>query len=670
MREEQFKVMQFVHAHKNVEQAKISGETGLDAANVSSILEDLKAKNLITDRAVTDEGYAALSPYRVDNAIIMAAGRSSRCLPFSEIMPKGLFKIKNEILLERQIEQIKAAGVNQIILVVGYQKEKFMYLKDKYGVLIIENDEYNTRNNIHSLFVAQGFMKNSYVCCSDNYFVHNVFRDYVYDSYYSCGYTDPFMEEYCITKMDGDYIAGIIKGGEKAWFTLGEAYFNRVFSAKFLELLIAEYGDTAVHKLLMDDYLIRHIDILKLRKKEDVNKDIKEFDSIEECIAFDPDFKDFLAKYAYGERIDTNKEKTGRWFTAYESIKRYNVVPTEQKDGRLHVNENLFKPSPKCMDVLKAITYEDIYEYDLTKDDNLELELSAHFNIPQENLFVHSGSAEILKTIMSIALNKDDAVLIPEPGWNYYKSIADVKLAKSYNYNMLPKGDAFIFDIDDILAKTKQYNPKLIVITTPNNPTGNSIATEDLEKIISESPDALVLVDEAYVGLSDIEYNERDLVTKYPNVVFSRTFSKIYGLANMRIGYCICSPYAKVMFGLDLPLFRASIISRNMAIAALRDSAYYQNLKDEIVATRAWFTEELNKIKGVRAFKSHANFIFIDFDGYDAQKIKDFMQAKGILVRLFAYNKRMAMRITMAPREIMETALSLFVEASKIAAVK
>ncbi|GHU64628.1 hypothetical protein FACS189447_01840 [Spirochaetia bacterium] len=667
MKEDQFKVMQFIHTHKSIEPAAISKDTGVDTVNIAAILDTLKAKNFIEDQVLTEEGYTALSPYKVDNAIIMAAGRSSRCLPFSEIMPKGLFKIKNEVLLERQIEQIKAAGINQIVLVVGYQKEKFMYLKDKYGVLIIENNEYSTRNNIHSLFVAQGFMKNSYICCSDNYFVHNGFRDYVYDSYYSAGYADTFMEEYCITRMDGDYIAGIVKGGEKKWFTLGEAYFSKNFSSKFIELLNAEYSDPGIYKLLMDDYLAKHIDVLKMRLKEDTNKDIKEFDSIEECIAFDPGFKDFLAKYAYGEWIDTNKQKTGRWFTAYESIKRYNVVPTEQKDGRLHVNENLFKPSPKCMEVLKSITPEDIYEYDLTKDDDLEIAISRHFNIPQENLFVHSGSAEILKTIMSIALSKDDAVLIPEPGWNYYKSIADVKLAKSYNYTMIPKGNTFTFDIDDILAKTNQYNPKVIVVTTPNNPTGNSISPGDLERVIRESPNALILVDEAYLGLSDIEYNEKFLVTNYPNVVFSRTFSKIYGLANMRIGYCICSPYAKVMFGLDLPLFRSSIISRNMAIAALHDTDYYARLKKDIVSTRAWFTEELNKIPGIKAFESHANFIFIDFDGYDAQKIKDYMQSRGILVRLFSYNKRMAMRITIGPRNLMETALSLFIEAGKTA---
>ncbi|MHC6201916.1 aminotransferase class I/II-fold pyridoxal phosphate-dependent enzyme [Breznakiellaceae bacterium SP9] len=670
MNEEQFKVMHGIHAHgknKKIDNAQITRETGLEQASVNAIVDDLIAKRFVTDGALSDEGYVALSPYKVDNAIIMAAGRSSRCLPFSEQMPKGLFKIKGEILLERQIEQLKSAGINQIILVLGYQKEKFAYLKDKYGVLLIENDQYARRNNIHSLFVAQGFMGNSYICCSDNYFVSNVFRDYVYDSYYSAGYADIYMEEYCITQMNGDYIGGIKKGGAKSWYTLGEAYFNRTFSALFLKLLNDEYNDPSIHQLLMDDYLAQHIDVLKIRKKPDTANDIKEFDSIEECIAFDPAFKDFMAKFAYGEYFNSGKPKVGRWFTAYEQIKRYNVVPTEQKEGRLHVNENLFKPSPACMEVLKTITYEDIYEYDLVKDDELEVELSKHFGIPQENLFVHNGSAEILKTIMGIALNKDDAVLIPEPGWNYYKSIADVKLAKSYNYTMIAGEDSFRFDIDELLAKTKQYNPKVIVVTTPNNPTGNSISHEDLERVIILSPDALVLVDEAYVGLSDIEYNEKLLVTKYPNVVFSRTFSKIYGLANMRVGYCICSPYAKVMFGLDLPLFRSSIIGRRMAIAALRDTAYYTKLKEEITATRAWFTVELNKMPGVKAFRSHANFIFIDFAaGLDAQKIKDYLQAKGILVRLFGYNGHLAIRITMAPRTLMETALALFKESLRV----
>jgi histidinol-phosphate/aromatic aminotransferase/cobyric acid decarboxylase-like protein len=192
------------------------------------------------------------------------------------------------------------------------------------------------------------------------------------------------------------------------------------------------------------------------------------------------------------------------------------------------------------------------------------------------------------------------------------------------------------------------------------------MAQEDLEKIISENPASLILVDEAYLGFSDFEYSLKPLIEKYSNVVFSRTFSKFFGLANMRIGYCVCSADAKSIFGLDLPLFKASVISRNMAIEALRDKKYYKKIKEEIIDIREWFTAELNKLRGITAYKSYSNFVFIHLDGYDAQKMKDWMEANGILIRLFTEKDKLAMRITIAPLEIMQQVLTLFGEACRI----
>ena len=85
--------------------------------------------------------------YKVDNAIIMAAGASSRFAPLSYEMPKALIPVRGEVLIEREIRQLKEAGVPEIILVVGYRKEQFAYLADKFGVKIIENPDYNIRNN-------------------------------------------------------------------------------------------------------------------------------------------------------------------------------------------------------------------------------------------------------------------------------------------------------------------------------------------------------------------------------------------------------------------------------------------------------------------------------------------------------------------------------------------
>ena len=358
-----------------------------------------------------------------------------------------------------------------------------------------------------------------------------------------------------------------------------------------------------------------------------------------------------------------------RLFKGYDAIKKYNAVPTEQKTGRLHLNENLFKPSPKCLDVLKDISYEDLYAYDLSAVDSLEVELNKYLGIPIENVFVHNGSAEVIKTILAITLSKDDVILLPQPNWSYYKSVADEKFAKIEYYNVLPGEDVFYHDVNEILTKAAKLNPKVIVLTTPHMPTGNVISSEDIEKIGKANPDTLILVDEAYLGFSDNEYDTMKLINANSNIIFVRTFSKFFGLANVRIGYGICAPSLKSIFGLDLPLFRVSIISRNMAIAALQDKTYYDKMKKEIVDVREWFFNKLKSMPGVRPYKSYSNFIFLHLDDYDVQKMKDWMETNGIIIRLFMENSRLAMRITVGPRDIMEKALALFGEACKIHAI-
>ena len=92
--------------------------------------------------------------------------------------PKGLLKVRGEVLIERQIEQLKAAGVNDIIIVVGYKKESFFYLEDKYGVKIVVNRAYAERNNNSSLMLVREILGNTYICSSDNYFENNPFERY------------------------------------------------------------------------------------------------------------------------------------------------------------------------------------------------------------------------------------------------------------------------------------------------------------------------------------------------------------------------------------------------------------------------------------------------------------------------------------------------------------
>lgn len=619
-------------AHKGKELAQFSKDT----------LFMCEKNGWLKSGKLTESGYEALSPYKVDNAIIMAAGRSRRCMPLSNYLPKGLFEIKGDTMVERQIKQLHDAGIKQIIIVVGYLKEKYYEMAKKYkDLIVIDNTEWEEKNNISSIYAAKDYLKNSYICCSDNWFAHNVYCDYVYDSYYACKYTDEFLDEYCVKSTDKEgYMTSVKKGGEKCWYTIGEAFFNKEFSAKFVDYMVKEYYDPEVKYMLWDDFQIRHIDDLKLKVKGYSDDECKEFDTTEDILQFYPNFKDFIEQFFAEEEL-VNSSTRLNYLSNYADTKTYSVVATEQLTGRLHVNENLFKPSPKVMEVLHNATYEYVYLYDLTREDELAVEISKREEISTDHILIHSGSSDVIKTVMSLVLNKGDTVLISAPSWNYYKSIVELKMAKAEYYDVVPGKNSYEFDVSGLMSKARAVSPRIIIITTPHNPTGAVISASDLETIIKENPSSLVIVDEAYLGFSEQKFDVRHLLAAYSNVVFSRTFSKLYGLAGIRVGYGLCAPMAKQVFRLDVNPFRVNNISRKMAVATLRDEKYYKGLLKDITESRNFFINEMNSISGVKAFDSAANFVFIHFsENTDVQALKDYLAQNGYLVRLWTERKQ------------------------------
>ncbi len=648
MRLETFNTLLTAYKGQRLDKEIIAKDSFTTVGFAEAAIKEAESKGLIDQNGqISDKGVESLAPYKVDNAIIMAAGLSSRCLPLSKVMPKGLFVVKGEVLIEREIRQLQEAGITEIILVTGYMAEKFEYLAEKYGVTLVNNTEYKVRNNTSSIMAARKYLANSYICCADNYFETNVFQPYVYDSYYTCKTSDEFVDEFCLTGVDENGYIHEIKRGGKGIYTMGAVYFSRPFSESFLDLLTREYENDDVKGMLIDTYHIRHMDKLPSMYKVYPNEVIKEFDTISEFEEFDLEFKDFY---------NTTMEKS--LFERYSDKNRYSGVPTDWVTGRLHYNENLWGPSPKCLDALYQTTNEDLYLYDSSKDDDLIIELEKKLDIPQKYLFLHNGSAETIKTIFSVMLNKDEYVLIPTPGWSYYTGLIDYKFGKVITYDILEKNDKCVHNVEDIVEKAKKYNPQIIVITSPAMPTGNAIAASDLEMIIKTNPGSMVLVDEAYYGYREYDIEVKRLITTYDNVVFSRTFSKYYALANLRIGYGICSEKARHALWLDLPLHRLPRISKRLAIAALNDDQYYDEITRETISTREWFWKELSKIDGVQPFKSDANFLYIGLSGYEVEGIKSYMQDNGYLIRIFEGNGKQHLRITIAPRDIMEDCLS------------
>lgn len=288
MNKNQFDVLYALFKNTIASQRELSAITGLSLGTVNSILTFLKEKKYIDEFHLTDLGQKVLDNYKVDNAIIMAAGMSSRFAPISYELPKGLLEVRGEKLIERQIKQLRESGIEEIIVVLGYMKEKFFYLEDKFGVKLLINEEYHIRNNNSTLYVARDYIKNSYICSSDNYFAENIFEPYVYDSFYSSVYNAGETDEYCIRTNSKGRITKVTVGGENEWIMLGHVYFSKAFSTKFLGYLFDEYNEIGVDKMLWEDLYIKHIKDLDMDIKKYENTQIYEFDSLDDLRLFDP----------------------------------------------------------------------------------------------------------------------------------------------------------------------------------------------------------------------------------------------------------------------------------------------------------------------------------------------------------------------------------------------
>lgn len=228
----------------------------------------------------------------IRNAIILAAGKSSRFAPFTYEKPKGLFRVKGEILIERQIEQLMQAGVKDIYIVVGYMKEKFFYLEKKYGVKLLVNNQFGSKGNLYTLYIAKEFLANTYICCADHYFIENPFLDdnFFNISYRACSYQNGKFREFAVICSEANIITDVKVGGENSLAMVGYAYMNERFSSKFKKLMEDEINDFGVSSMFWEEFYAKHIKELTFYKREYDTDFILEFDDIDDLRTFDSDF--------------------------------------------------------------------------------------------------------------------------------------------------------------------------------------------------------------------------------------------------------------------------------------------------------------------------------------------------------------------------------------------
>ena len=265
---------------------------GLSTGYISQTMKMFTEKGLISTEGITGKGLGALRPYKVDNAVIMAAGMGTHFVPITLEKPKGLLVVKNEVLIERQIEQLREAGIQEIVIVLGYKKEAFFYLEDKFeGLKIIINPEFNKKNNTHTLYLARKFLKNSYICSADDYFEENPFEEYVFQSYYAGVHVAEKTNEWYMVPDSKMNISRVKKTGTDGYIMLGHAYWNQEFSSAMSAILkedheIDNYGQVIWEQVLLEN--VRSLPPMEIKVYPE--NMIFEFDSLEDLRKFDANY--------------------------------------------------------------------------------------------------------------------------------------------------------------------------------------------------------------------------------------------------------------------------------------------------------------------------------------------------------------------------------------------
>jgi histidinol-phosphate aminotransferase len=318
-----------------------------------------------------------------------------------------------------------------------------------------------------------------------------------------------------------------------------------------------------------------------------------------------------IASYVPGKSIEEVEREFGR--------KRW---------VKLASNENLFGPSPKALEAMRR-ELKNIYLYPEGPSTSLREALAKKFLLTERNIVVSNGVDNILLMLASAFLNEGDEVILADPTFPVYTNVTQIMGATPVKVRLRD----FTHDLDAMRKKVNRKT-KLIFICNPNNPTGTIVSRQSIDGFLSTLPEHVILIlDEAYGDFNEDPHYPDGLnyIRKSKQVLVLRTFSKLYGLAGLRIGFAMgredligCLYQVRDPF----PVHRLAQVA---AVAALEDTKHAVRSIQMVCEGRRYLYGELDKM-GLSYVPSHANFIFIDFKK-DSGQVFQALLREGVIIR-------------------------------------
>jgi len=301
--------------------------------------------------------------------------------------------------------------------------------------------------------------------------------------------------------------------------------------------------------------------------------------------------------------------------------------PQEAGWIKLNTNENPYAPSPKVVEAILAEVGSDgenLRKYPDAASRQARAAAAGLFDVDPSWVIMANGSDELLNNLIRALASEGEEVAYVHPSYSYYGTLAEIQGAKIRTFGLTE--DFRLADFPD------RYEGKLFFLTSPNAPLGFGFGNAYIEELAKRCAGVLV-VDEAYADFSD--GSAMELVKRYENIVVTRTFSKSYSLAGMRLGLAVARP--EIIAALDkirdhYHLDRLALVA---AGAALMDQEYLETTLGRVRNQRDCFSNDLRKL-GYRVIPSQANFIFASPPDGDGKRVYDALYQRKILVRYFS----------------------------------
>ena len=317
---------------------------------------------------------------------------------------------------------------------------------------------------------------------------------------------------------------------------------------------------------------------------------------------------------------------------------------------KLNTNENPYPPSPAVREAILAELGSDgasLRTYPSASSLALREAAAELYGFDPSWIIMANGSDEVLNNLIRACAGQGQEVGYVHPSYSYYSTLAEIQGAVVCTYGLN--------DQNRIEAFPEYYHGKVFFLTTPNSPLGFAFPLDYIEEL-AKNCGGILVVDEAYADFADT--NALGLVRTYKNVVVTRTLSKSYSLAGMRLGLAIARP--EIICALDKirDHYNLDRLAQAACVAALKDQAYFSDCCRRIRETREWFSNELRTI-GFDVIPSQGNFVFAAPPDCDGRRVYDGLYSRKILVRHFSDPLLChGLRITIGTRADMETTMA------------